>query len=152
MKKNIVYILGGAAAIYFLFMRSKKTNLTSSAMPVTPDQELAPAFVQTSSKTPYISNRSRTRKKAISPISDMMSVANEMRMDSDMAVDPGSPMQPDSAAPIVLSRRDARSQARTVKADVRAAGGSGREARQAARSVRRDARAVRRMGEISVLF
>lgn len=149
MNKKLIFVLGGAAALYFLFLRKKGSAQSIPQMPVTPDQALAPAFVQTANKIPA-SLRRLSAKRQIRPASELMTVANEVRMD-DMQVDPGS-MQMDAAAPIVLSRKDARQTARSIKQEVKASGGTGKQARQAARSVRRDARQVRRMGDISVLF
>lgn len=146
MNKKLIFVIGGAAALYFLFWRKKRAAQTMPSMPVSPDQELAPTFVQTSKKLP-VSRSSRKRK--IAPASELMTVANEMRMD-DMQVEPG--VQIDKAAPIVLSRKDARQEARSVKQQIRSSGGSGKQARQAARTVRKEARQARRMGEISVLF
>ncbi len=145
MKKNLIYILGGAAALYFIYMRSKKQPTSSQEAPVTPDQALAPAFVP--------KKRTTSTKRRIKPVSELMTVANEVRMDTDMPeASTSMMMQPDQAAPIILTRKAARQEARSVKQEVRSSGGSAKQARQAARSVRKEARQARRMGELSVLF
>ena len=151
MNKKLIFVIGGAAALYFLFIRKKGSAQSIPQMPVTPDQALAPAFVQTANRIPA-SKRKVTAKRKIKPASELMSVANEMKMDADMSIKPVTIMQMDAAAPILLSRKDARVEARSVKQAIKSSGGSGKQARQAARVVRKDARQARKMGDISVLF
>jgi hypothetical protein len=144
-KKNLIWIIGGAAVVgYFLFIKRKKSIEIPQEIPqaVTPDQALAPSFVNTSAR-PARSRRAKRnmtlpammQPTSIEPTSAMQEVAQDLTM-----------------KPVVLTARDARSSARNVRQEVRASGGSAKQARQAARTIRRDARQVRRLGDLPVTF
>jgi hypothetical protein len=153
-KKNLIYIVGGAALIgYFLWMKKKGQAAAelpaSEATPATPDQALAPSFVnQTTEAIKNVAKRIKSRKRTlkssgaqqIDETSGMTPVSSENIMElsspltqamSDMGIQ----------KPTILSPKAA-------KQAVRASGGTGKQARQAAKAARKQ----RKMGELSVTF
>jgi len=175
-KKNLIYIIGGAAIVgYFLYMKKKNAPmLPAEAQSETPDQALAPAFVNET--TDVIKKISRTAKaiksrlkrrgsNAVDESGMMTSIkpSNEGILpasseSSEGILLPQSPlseimqdMSPASKKSI-LTAKAARQSAKSTKQEVRASGGSAKQARQAAKAVRKEARAGRKMGELSVTF
>jgi hypothetical protein len=173
-KKNLIYIIGGAALVgYFLYMKKKSAKmLPGSEMPSepgaeTPDQALAPAFVnETTDVIKKISRtakaiKSRLKKRGSNAVDEsgmMTSItpSNEGILpasseSSESILLPQSPlseimqdMSPASKKSILTARQ--------AKQNVRASGGSAKQARQAAKAVRKEVRAGRKMGELSVTF
>jgi hypothetical protein len=151
-KKNLIWIIGGAAVVgYFLFMRRKKSIEIPQEIPQasTPDQQLAPAFVNRSVIPTALRSR-RAKRNLTAPI------LSESNVLMPASIEPASAMQEVAQdmmmKPVVLTAREARSSARDIRQDIRAGGGTRKEARQAARTVRRDARQTRRLGDLPVTF
>jgi len=180
-KKNLIYIIGGAALVgYFLYMKKKSAKmLPGGEMPSepggeTPDQALAPAFVnETTDVIKKVAKtakaiKSKLKRKGAQQVDDsgMMTAitpSNEGILQpssesSEGILLPQSPlaeimqdMSPASKKSI-LTANAARQSAKSTKQEVRASGGSAKQARQAAKAVRKEARAARKMGELSVTF
>jgi len=171
-KKNLIYIIGGAAIVgYFLYMKKKNAPmLPAEAQSETPDQALAPAFVNET--TDVIKKISRTAKAIKSRLkrrganavdeSGMMTTSEGVLPASNESSEgillPQSPlseimqdMSPASKKSILSAER-ARQMANYKKKEIKASGGSAKQARQAAKAVRKEARAGRKMGELSVTF
>lgn len=177
-KKNLIYIIGGAAVVgYFLWMKKKQSSasIPQAALPVTPDQELAPSFVNQPTEAikqtiQKVAKKVRSRKAAlkrnapqqIDEQSGLMSPTSALEASpiSQMMQDitPSGPLsdirQDLSVLPISqpLSAKTARQSARSTKQEVRASGGSAKQARQAARAVKKEARKARKVGELPVTF
>lgn len=152
-KKNLIYIIGGAAVIgYFIWMKKKsKVEIPSSSVPVTPDQELAPSFVnQTSAVIKKVARKVRSRKSALQSQAPMIDSESGMLAPSSPLAEVMQDMP--IVKPTILTAKAARQSARSVKQEVRASGGSAKQARQAARSVRKEARQTRRLGDLPVTF
>jgi hypothetical protein len=153
-KKNLIYIVGGAAVIgYFLYMKKKSSQ--KMIVEETPDQALAPAFVN---------DTTNVIKKVANTVKALRSGARSMRKTSPQAIDENSGMVSptsesifSSSSPLeqiksMLTAKEARSQGKAAAQSIVSAGGSKRQGRQAARVVKRDARSARKMGELSVTF
>ena len=168
-KKNLIYIIGGAAIVgYFLWMKKKNAAmLPAEAQSETPDQALAPAFVnETTDVIKKISNtakaiKSRLKRRGANAVNEsgMMTAITPSNKgilpasseNSEGILLPQSPlseimqdMSPASKKSILTARQ--------AKQNVRASGGSAKQAKQAAKTVRKEARAGRKMGELSVTF
>lgn len=146
-KKNLIWIIGGAAVVgYLIYMKKKKSTqqeipMNVPMLPVTPDQELAPAFVNDTTET--------IQDKAQGLFSKLRSRrAQKARGEDSMLVKSRGIDMPKSLTQSLLTKKQARQTARSTKKEVRAAGGSRKEARQAARSIRKN----RSVGELSVTF
>ncbi len=141
--KKLIWIIGGAAVVgYFIYMKRKKGQqdisiknatlpISQSMLPSTPDQELAPSFVNDTTET--------IQDKAKGLFSKLRSRrAMRERGESPMIVQSEGIQRPTS----LLTKKQARQTARETMKEVRASGGTRKQARQAARSVRKN-----RMGE-----
>ena len=161
-KKNLIYIIGGAALVgYFIWMKKKSSSeIPSAALPSTPDQELAPSFVnQTTEVIKNVAKKVRSRKAALKKAAPMIDEETGMLSPgsaSSEVMAPSSPlaevMQDMGIKKPIFSAKAARQSARSVKQEVKASGGSAKQARQAARSVRKEARQARKLGELPVTF
>ncbi len=163
-KKNLIYIVGGAAVIgYFLWMKKKNAaELPSQASETTPDQALAPAFVnETTDVIKKVANTVKSlRKKGIikrrgaqtidensgmvAPTSQGIEMPN---MPSEAILSPSSPLSEIMSDMSPATKKSILSP-RAAKKEVRASGGSAKQARQAAKAARKS----RKMGELSVTF
>lgn len=168
-KKNLIYIIGGAAVVgYFLWIKKKNAAmLPVEAQSVTPDQALAPAFVnETTDVIKKISRtakaiKSRLKKRGSNAVdeSEMMTAitpSNESILQPSSESSEGILLPQSPLAEIMQDMSPASKKsiltARQAKQNVRASGGSAKQARQAAKAVRKEARAGRKMGELSVTF
>lgn len=168
-KKNLIYIIGGAAVVgYFLWIKKKNAAmLPVEAQSVTPDQALAPAFVnETTDVIKKISRtakaiKSRLKKRGSNAVdeSGMMTAitpSNEGILQPSIESSEGILLPQSPLAEIMQDMSPASKKsiltARQAKQNVRASGGSAKQARQAAKAVRKEARAGRKMGELSVTF
>ena len=158
-KKNLIYILGGAAVIgYFIWMKKKQASEMPMEETVTPDQALAPSFVnQTTDVIKKVARtardiKSRLKKGGAQQIQDsgFMQTTSSEPMFAETS--PLSNVVQDMAPAQPLSAKQARQSAKSVKSEVRASGGTAKQARQAARVVRKEARQIRKVGELSVTF
>jgi hypothetical protein len=158
-KKNLIYIIGGAALVgYFIYMKKKSAKmLPGGEMPSepgaeTPDQALAPSFVnETTDVIKKVANtakaiKSRFKRRGAQQVdnSGMMTSSENILQSSSPLSEIMQDMSPASKKSILTARQ--------AKQNVRASGGSAKQARQAAKTVRKEARAGRKMGELSVTF
>jgi hypothetical protein len=165
-KKNLIYIIGGAALVgYFLYMKKKSAKmLPGGEMPSepgaeTPDQALAPAFVnETTDVIKKVANtakaiKSRFKRRGAQQVddSDMMTSSENILQSSSPLSEIMQDMSPASQKSI-LTAKSARQSAKSTKQEIRASGGTAKQARQAAKVVRKEARKTRKMGELSVTF
>jgi len=152
-KKNLIWIIGGAAIVgYFIYTKRKKSVEIPQSIPdaATPDQQLAPAFVNRPTRPKPVASRSRRAKKSLMvPEISQSTVFNAESIEPTAMQEVAQDMM---MKPVVLSAKAARQTARATKQEVRASGGTAKQARQAARSVRKEARQARRMGELPVTF
>ena len=143
-KKNLIYIIGGAAVVgYFIWMKRKKQ--TDQVKITTPDQQIAPAFVNDATNTiKAVAKRIARKRKVKSPIDSQQSASQQISetviQNSDGGITTVKEITP-------LSKKGARVEARSVKKEIKASGGTAKQARQAARSVIKN-----RMGELPVFF
>lgn len=174
-KKNLIYIIGGAAIIGFFLYKKKKSAASQDLTSLAPDQELAPSFVNTAPSNISVAKKVRaarpkiavSRKRKASPamldeVNDFSSSAPASAMrevmqdvqDSSILSANGQGIAPVESLPLIapLSAKAARQSARATKQEVRASGGTAKQARQAARSVRKEARQARRMGDLPLTF
>jgi len=165
-KKNLIYIIGGAALVgYFLYMKKKSAKtLPGGEMPSepgaeTPDQALAPAFVnETTDVIKKVAKtakaiKSKLKRKGAQQVDDsgMMTSSENILQSSSPLSEIMQDMSPASQKSI-LTAKAARQSAKSTKQEVRASGGTAKQARQAAKVVRKEARKTRKMGELSVTF
>jgi len=150
-KKNLIYIVGGAAILgYFIYMKKKKSSELPSATE-TPDQALAPAFVnETTDVIKKVANTAKAIKSRLKRRGSKNVDESAMMTTSEQIISPSSPLSEImfDMSPVKKSILSAKQ----AKQNVRASGGTAKQARQAARSVRKEARAARKMGELSVTF
>jgi hypothetical protein len=158
-KKNLIYIIGGAALVgYFIWMKRKKSVEIPQEIPqaATPDQQLAPAFVnRPTRKKPIVSRSRKAKKSLLVPEISQSSVFNAQSIEPIAMQKPTAIQelaQDMMMKPTILSARAARQTAKSTAAQVREAGGSRKEGRQAAKIVRKDARQTRKLGDLSVTF
>jgi len=180
-KKNLIYIIGGAAIVgYFLYMKKKNAPmLPAEAQSVTPDQALAPAFVnETTDVIKKISKtakaiKSKLKRRGSNAVDESGMMTTIMPTNESIFPAPILPAPSESSEGIllpqsplaeimqdmspaskksILTAKAARQSAKSTKQEIRASGGSAKQARQAAKAVRKEARAGRKMGELSVTF
>ena len=166
-KKNLIYILGGAAIVGYLIYMKRKSSGAGIKMPSQPSEELAPSFVNTAPSNVAVARKVarsarpivRSRKTSSSPamndeVMDFTSAPKTAMQEvmKDMQDSSAASASGQGIAPAPLSARLARQAGKSTAAEVRAAGGSRKEGRQAAKVVRRDARSARKMGDLPLTF
>lgn len=165
--KNLIYIIGGAAVVgYYIWMKNKKSSDIQQEVEITtPDQQIAPAFVNEATDIikaatkRLASKRSKSNRKKSNNAMDPMSMTENDNIPVPIEVVESTVNNSDggtftvkeailqnSGLPLI------KKSSKTVKQEIKASGGSAKQARQAAKTYRKEARKAKKVGELPVFF